>query len=257
MGFSGGWDHKESSCDVGDPSFHAQVGKIPWRREWQPTPVSLPGEFHGQRSLFMFWPHLPACGILVPRPGIGPRALHWKHRALTTGPPGESPGYLVLTMDTMYGVSLYGKFRSAVIMYFMPTDIFSYTCEHTAQTGGEQTPSHCVLGGTHEAEASQLMVSGTQGLHGGITGPRIQRPARGPAASRGGSRDPGESPALMWYRLPCVPARTPERSGTWALHVASHTSAHLILPWEVDTVVILQMIPWRMKGRMASLCQQR
>ena len=27
------------------------VGKIPWRREWQPSPVFLPGEFHGQRSL--------------------------------------------------------------------------------------------------------------------------------------------------------------------------------------------------------------
>jgi len=27
------------------------VGKIPWRREWQPTPVTLPGESHGQRSL--------------------------------------------------------------------------------------------------------------------------------------------------------------------------------------------------------------
>ena len=26
------------------------VGKISWRREWQPTPVFLPGEFHGQRS---------------------------------------------------------------------------------------------------------------------------------------------------------------------------------------------------------------
>ena len=25
------------------------VGKILWRREWLPTPVSLPGEFHGQR----------------------------------------------------------------------------------------------------------------------------------------------------------------------------------------------------------------
>ena len=25
--------------------------KIPWRREWQPNPVSLPGESHGQRSL--------------------------------------------------------------------------------------------------------------------------------------------------------------------------------------------------------------
>ena len=27
------------------------VGKIPWRRKWLPTPVFLPGEFHGQRSL--------------------------------------------------------------------------------------------------------------------------------------------------------------------------------------------------------------
>ena len=26
-------------------------GKIPWRREWQPTPVFLSGKFHGQRSL--------------------------------------------------------------------------------------------------------------------------------------------------------------------------------------------------------------
>ena len=26
-------------------------GKIPWRRKWQPTPVSLPGISHGQRSL--------------------------------------------------------------------------------------------------------------------------------------------------------------------------------------------------------------
>ena len=27
------------------------VMKIPWRREWQPTPVFLPGEFQEQRSL--------------------------------------------------------------------------------------------------------------------------------------------------------------------------------------------------------------
>ena len=25
------------------------VGKIPWRRKWQPTPVFLPGESHGHR----------------------------------------------------------------------------------------------------------------------------------------------------------------------------------------------------------------
>ena len=31
--------------------FDPWVGKIPWRREWLPTPVFLPRKFHGQRSL--------------------------------------------------------------------------------------------------------------------------------------------------------------------------------------------------------------
>ena len=30
---------------VGRPGFHPWVGKIPWRREWLPTPVFCPGEF--------------------------------------------------------------------------------------------------------------------------------------------------------------------------------------------------------------------
>ena len=33
------------------PRFNPWVGKITWRREWQPTPGFLSGEFHGQRSL--------------------------------------------------------------------------------------------------------------------------------------------------------------------------------------------------------------
>ena len=32
------------------------VGKIPWRREWQPTPGFLPAESHGQRSLSGYSP---------------------------------------------------------------------------------------------------------------------------------------------------------------------------------------------------------
>ena len=32
------------------------VGKIPWRRTWQPTPVFLPGESHGQKSLVGYSP---------------------------------------------------------------------------------------------------------------------------------------------------------------------------------------------------------
>ena len=31
--------------------FDPWIGKIPWRRKWQPTPVFFPREFHGQRSL--------------------------------------------------------------------------------------------------------------------------------------------------------------------------------------------------------------
>ena len=36
--------------------FDPWVGKIPWRRKWQRTPVFLPGEFQGQRSLVGYSP---------------------------------------------------------------------------------------------------------------------------------------------------------------------------------------------------------
>ena len=36
--------------DIRD-AFDPWVGEIPWKRAWQPTPVFLPGESHGQRSL--------------------------------------------------------------------------------------------------------------------------------------------------------------------------------------------------------------
>ena len=36
--------------------FDSWVGKIPWRRKWLPTPVLLPGESHGQRSLAGYSP---------------------------------------------------------------------------------------------------------------------------------------------------------------------------------------------------------
>ena len=39
-----------------ETGFNPWVGKIPWRRDWLPTPVFLPGEFHGQRSLAGYSP---------------------------------------------------------------------------------------------------------------------------------------------------------------------------------------------------------
>ena len=52
---------KSSPANVGDTrhGFSSWVGEIPWRKKWQPTPVSLPGKCHGQRSLAGCspWPH--------------------------------------------------------------------------------------------------------------------------------------------------------------------------------------------------------
>ena len=50
----GGASGKEPTFQCTRPkkhSFNPWVRKTPWRRAWQPTPVFLPGESHGQRSL--------------------------------------------------------------------------------------------------------------------------------------------------------------------------------------------------------------
>ena len=47
---------KESTCNEGATWLDPWVGKIPWRRAKQPTPVFLPGESHGQRSLVGYNP---------------------------------------------------------------------------------------------------------------------------------------------------------------------------------------------------------
>ena len=54
LGFPGGASGKEPACQCRRCKrlmFDPWVGKMPWRRAWQPTPVFLPGESHGQRSL--------------------------------------------------------------------------------------------------------------------------------------------------------------------------------------------------------------
>ena len=70
LGFPGSSDGKESNCNAGDLGSIPGLGKSPgggygnplqysWRRKWQSTPVFLPGESHGQRSLAGYnpWGH--------------------------------------------------------------------------------------------------------------------------------------------------------------------------------------------------------
>ena len=45
LGFAGGSDRKEFTCNAENLGSISWVGKIPWRRAWQPTPVFFPREF--------------------------------------------------------------------------------------------------------------------------------------------------------------------------------------------------------------------
>ena len=47
----GGTGAKESTCQCRRWRFNPWVRKIHWKRKWPSTPVFLPGESHGQRSL--------------------------------------------------------------------------------------------------------------------------------------------------------------------------------------------------------------
>ena len=59
MRFPGGASGKELACQCRRHKrwrVNPWLGKIPWRRAWQPTPVFLPGQSHGQRSLAGYSP---------------------------------------------------------------------------------------------------------------------------------------------------------------------------------------------------------
>ena len=64
-GFPGSASGKEPTCQCRRCKrcgFDPWVGKIPWKREWQPTPVFLPGESHGQGSLEGYSPRVARVG---------------------------------------------------------------------------------------------------------------------------------------------------------------------------------------------------
>ena len=55
-GFPGGSEVTASACNVGDLGLIPGSGRFSWRRKWPPTPVFLPREPHGRRSLVGYSP---------------------------------------------------------------------------------------------------------------------------------------------------------------------------------------------------------
>ena len=57
-GFPGGSVVKNLPANVGDAGLISGSGRSPRKRKWQPTPVLLPGNSHGQRSLAGYSPRV-------------------------------------------------------------------------------------------------------------------------------------------------------------------------------------------------------
>ena len=107
----------------GRPGFNPWVGKIPWRREWQPTPVFWPGEFNGLYSPWSSWPPplasvvrllLPAAALGLGLRGVGqllPAAAPDLGRGLT--PLGHRPSGMgsswLLPLTSDVGVAPLGR----------------------------------------------------------------------------------------------------------------------------------------------------
>ena len=111
--------------------FDSWVWKIPWRRKWQATPVFLPGESHGQRSLVSYSPwdsksqtwlsnwaciHGLSCCVaygIFPDEGLNPCLLHWRWKSpwwrewqpTPVFLPGESHGQRNLVGYWVHGVA--------------------------------------------------------------------------------------------------------------------------------------------------------
>ena len=104
MGVPGGSDGKESSWNAGDLGSITEWGSYPRRRKWLLTPVFLPGEFHGQRSLVGYspWDHweLDTTEATYAYVHIFLCVCFWRIGILTFGRVSQMP-YIILLFNVL------------------------------------------------------------------------------------------------------------------------------------------------------------
>ena len=84
---SWGLSGEESTRQYRRPGFDSWVGKIPCRGAWQPSPVFLPGEFHGQRNLVGYSPGAAKeSDVIATKQQVYPAALHRQDSQVSPGP---------------------------------------------------------------------------------------------------------------------------------------------------------------------------
>ena len=144
MGFLGGSEVKASACNAGDmgliPGFDPWVGgRYPWRRQWQPTPVLLPGESHGWRNLVGYSPWGLKESDTTERPHFHFLYLRMALQIFFSKNTFFKKIYqinyyqIIYNQKTMTNIK---KFRDEVLFWSQPidSDAFGYDClRHLAQ----------------------------------------------------------------------------------------------------------------------------
>ena len=110
-----------ANCNTGD-RFDPWVGKMPGRRKWQPTPVSLPGESHGHRSLVGYSPRGRKESDMTERP-----TLSLSHLSMSTG---------VLPLNLTLGCR-----EEPLAWQFSVTPSFALNTPHWLSASGSTVPS--------------------------------------------------------------------------------------------------------------------
>ena len=89
------------------PGFDPWVGRIPWRREWLPTPLLLLGEFHGQRSLTGYSPWSYKKSDIIIIIIFYNKASKWKLSSLSIIPASDMPTVIWTDLDQSRIPNLY------------------------------------------------------------------------------------------------------------------------------------------------------
>ena len=120
-GSPGGWNSLRICLQGRRHGSDPWVRKIPWRREWLPTPVFLPKEFHGQRSLvgYSLWGSVESDTAerlyIIPKSAHLPSILGW-----------STEKYIGIFVKTL-GCEIYYRLLTWAI-YFISLSLCLFIC---------------------------------------------------------------------------------------------------------------------------------
>ena len=150
IGRTGSASGKESACRhrrCRILGFDPWVGKIPWRRKWQYTPVFVPGKSHGQRSLVGHSPWGCKSRTRLKRLSTQARSQEpspscpGEKGEQTVGVPDNSHPVQGCTSFQLLLLQLDGSHHRPTGSHVLPEGRCEHTCPRHCQALGDQAPA--------------------------------------------------------------------------------------------------------------------